>query len=158
MLPSKIVNNSVPTSSVYGTRKIETITREFATAPLHDFLTTSRLDWQITGRDRVGFRESLELARRPSPRALWIVPLVLRLTGRPLKTTCRDLTADWVHTFTPTVVNRVSFAENNFNNTTSPIATTPQITFPDLDDGSTYRVHNRLCSFGSRVTTQSHGP
>ena len=39
----------------------QTITREFATAPLHDFLTTERLDWQATERDRIGFRHSLEL-------------------------------------------------------------------------------------------------
>jgi hypothetical protein len=135
----------------------QTITREFATAPLHDFLTTSRLDWQITGRDRVGFRESLELGDDLSQSTLdrALGTAAYRQTA---ENHLQGLTADWVHTFTPTVVNRVSFAENNFNHTTSPIATTPQITFPDLDDGSTYRVHNRLCSFGSRVTTQSHGP
>ena len=45
-----------------------------------------------------------------------------------------------MHIFSPTLINRVSFADNNFINFTSPIVTAPQISFPDLDEGATYRV------------------
>ncbi len=126
--------------------QLQTITREFATAPLHDFLTTERIDWQVTQRDRIGFRESLELGDDLSQSTL----------DRALGTAAyrqtavnhlQGLTADWVHIFTPAVINRVSFAHNNFINTTSPTSTAPQITYPDLDDGATYRVPQQTLQF-----------
>lgn len=124
----------------------QTITRQFATAPLHDFLTTERLDWQLTERDRIGFRESLELEDDLSQSSL----------DRALGTTAyrqiavnhlQGMMTDWVHIFTPTVINRLSFADNNFINATSPTSNTPQITYPDLDDGATYRVPQQTLQF-----------
>ena len=124
----------------------QTITRQFATAPLHDFLMTERLDWQLTARDRIGFRESLELEDDLSQSSL----------DRALGTAAYRQTAinhlqglmtDWVHIFTPSVINRLSFADNNFINTTAPTSSTPQITFPDLDDGATYRVPQQTLQF-----------
>jgi outer membrane receptor protein involved in Fe transport len=135
----------------------KTINRAFATAPLHDFLTTERLDWQVTGRDRIGFRESLQLEDDLSQSTL----------DRSLGTAAyrqtavnhlQGLIADWVHIFTPAVVNRLSFADNNFINTTSPTSTAPQITYPDLDDGATYRVPQQTLQFrlqGDDTTTWS---
>lgn len=124
----------------------QTITRQFATAPLHDYLTTERLDWQLNERDRIGFRESLELeddlSQSTLDRALgssaYRQTAVNHLQG---------LITDWVHVFTPSVVNRLSFADNNFINTTSPISNKPQITYPDLDDGATYRVPQQTLQF-----------
>jgi Carboxypeptidase regulatory-like domain len=122
------------------------INRTFATAPLHDFLATERLDWQITDRDRIGFRESLQLeddlsasqADRALGTAAYRQTAVNHLQG---------LIADWVHIFTPAVINRLSFADNNFINTTSPTSIAPQITYPDLDDGATYRVPQQTLQF-----------
>ena len=59
----------------------------------------------------------------------------------------QGLVADWVHIFTPSVINRLSFADNNFLNNTLPTSSTPQITFPDLDDGATYRVPQETKQF-----------
>jgi hypothetical protein len=124
----------------------QAITRQFATAPLHDFLTTERLDWQLTQKDRIGFRESLELEDDLSQSSL----------DRALGTAAYRQTAvnhlqglitDWVHIFTPTVINRLSFADNNFINTTAPTSNAPQITYPDLDDGATYRVPQQTLQF-----------
>ncbi len=124
----------------------QTITRQFATAPLHDYLTTERLDWQLSDKDRIGFRESLELEDDLSQSTL----------DRSLGTAAyrqtavnhlQGLTSDWVHIFTPSVINRLSFADNNFINTTSPTSSTPQITYPDLDDGATYRVPQQTLQF-----------
>ncbi len=124
----------------------QTITRQFATAPLHDFLTTERLDWQLTERDRVGFRESLELEDDLSQSSLdrALGSAAYRQTA---VNHLQGLTTDWVHIFTPKVINRVSFADNNFINTTSPTSLTPQITYPDLDDGATYRVPQQTLQF-----------
>lgn len=124
----------------------QVINRVFATAPLHDFLTTERLDWQLSNRDRIGFRESLQLEDdlsqseldRSLGSAAYRQTAVNHLQG---------LIADWVHIFTPAVINRLSFADNNFINTTSPISSAPQITYPDLDDGATYRVPQQTLQF-----------
>ena len=145
------------------------ISRQFATAPLHDYLTTERMDWQVTERDRIGFRESLELeddlSQSQLDRAIGTAAYNQQSTNH-----WQGLTADWVHIFTPAVINRMSFADNNFANSTDPTSAAPQITFPDLDDGATYRVpqstkqfrlqgddvvswtrHNHALSFGGQV-------
>jgi hypothetical protein len=146
-----------------------TIHRQFATAPLHDYLTTERVDFQMTARDRVGVRESLELEDDLSQSTLdrALATAAYRQTA---VNHLQGLTTDWVHIFTPAVINRMSFADNNFINTTAPTSTAPQITYPDLDDGATYRVpqktkqfrlqgddvlswsrHNHALSFGGEV-------
>jgi outer membrane receptor protein involved in Fe transport len=124
----------------------QTINRVFATAPLHDFLTTERLDWQLSGRDRIGFRESLELEDDLSQSELdrSVGTAAYRQTA---VNHLQGLTTDWVHIFTPAVINRVSFADNNFINTTAPTSVAPQITYPDLDDGATYRVPQQTLQF-----------
>jgi hypothetical protein len=117
----------------------QTITRQFATAPLHDYLATERLDWQPRERDRFGFRESLELeddlGQSQLDRALGTAAYRQNSVNH-----LQGLIADWVHIFTPSLINKMSFAENNFSNYISPTSTAPQITFPNLDDGATYRV------------------
>jgi hypothetical protein len=122
------------------------IKRVFATAPLHDYLTTERLDWQVTERDRIGFRHSLELeddlSQSQLDRALGTAAYRQTAVNH-----LQGLITDWVHIFTPSIINRLSFADNNFINTTSPTSTAPQISFPDLDDGATYRVPQQTKQF-----------
>ncbi len=124
----------------------QSIDRVFATAPLHDYLTTERLDWQLSQRDRIGFRESLELEDDLSQSTLdrSVGTAAYRQTA---VNHLQGLATDWVHIFTPSVVNRLSFADNNFINTTSPTSLAPQITFPDIDDGATYRVPQQTLQF-----------
>ena len=53
----------------------------------------------------------------------------------------------------------MSFADNNFLNSTNPIVTAPQISFPDLDDGATYRIPQGTRQFrlqGDDTLTWSH--
>lgn len=116
----------------------KTIGKTFATAPLHDFLSTERLDWQLTERDRIGFRESLELeddlSQSQLDRSLGTIAYRQIATNH-----LQGLMADWVHILRPDLINRLSFADNNFINITAPTSQTPQISYPDLDDGATYR-------------------
>lgn len=116
-----------------------TINRVFASAPLHDFLTTGRLDWQATERDRIGFRYSLELEDDLSQSELdrSLGTAAYRQTA---SNHLQGLIADWIHVFTPRLVNRIDFADNNFSNIINPIVNAPQSSFPDLDDGATYRI------------------
>jgi outer membrane receptor protein involved in Fe transport len=124
----------------------KTIGRTFATAPLHDFLSTVRLDWQLTDRDRIGFRESLELeddlGQSQLDRSLGTA--AYRQTAN---NHLQGLMADWVHIFQPNLINRLSFSDNNFLNITDPTSLTPQISYPDLDDGATYRVPQETKQF-----------
>ncbi len=53
----------------------------------------------------------------------------------------------------------MDFAYNNFFNLTNPIVKAPQITFPDLDDGATYRIPQgtkQIRLQGDDVVTWSH--
>jgi outer membrane receptor protein involved in Fe transport len=136
----------------------KTIGRTFATAPLHDFLATSRLDFQPTERDRIGFRFSMQLeddlSQSELDRALGTANYRQTAENHLV-----GLIGDWVHTFTPTLINRMSFADNNFLNITNPIVTGPQITYPDLDDGATYRIPQATRQFrlqGDDTLTWSH--
>ena len=136
----------------------KTIGRTFATAPLHDFLATSRLDFQPTEGDRIGFRFSMQLEDDLS-----LSELDRALGTANYRQTAENhlvgLIGDWVHTFTPTLINRMSFADNNFLNITNPIVTGPQITYPDLDDGATYRIPQATRQFrlqGDDTLTWSH--
>lgn len=135
-------------ADLVGVRDTEAqaIHRVFATAPLHDFLLTDRLDWQFSARDRIGFRESLELEDDLSQSSLdrALGSAAYRQNG---VNHLQGLIADWTRIVTPSLINRMSFADNNFINTTSPISTEPQITFPDLDDGATYRVPQQTLQF-----------
>ena len=124
----------------------QTISRVFVTAPLHDYLTTERLDWQVTERDRIGFRHSLELEDDLSQSQL-DRSLGTAAYRQNAENHLQGLTADWVHIFTPSAINRMSFADNNFINITSPTSTAPQISYPDLDDGATYRVPQETKQF-----------
>jgi hypothetical protein len=65
----------------------KTIGRTFATAPLHDFLSTERLDWQATERDRVGFN-----LKTISARANWTGRWEQRIIGRMRPIICK---ASW---------------------------------------------------------------
>ena len=137
----------------------KTIDETFAAAPLHDYLTTEKLDWQVTPHDRIGFRESLELeddlSQSELDRALGTA--AYRQTS---ENHLQGLIADWVHIFTPSLINRASFADNNFANAIYPTSTAPQITYPDLDDGATYRVPQKTQQFrlqGDDTVTWARG-
>lgn len=136
----------------------QTIDRVFASAPLHDFLATTRLDWQPTERDRIGFHYSLQLEDDLSQSEL-DRSLGTASYRQTAENHLQGLIANFVHPFTPTVVNNLSFADNNFLNITNPIVKAPQISYPDLDDGATYRIPQSTKQFrlqGDDTLTWSH--
>ena len=118
------------------------INRVFSTAPLHDYLLTDRLDWQLTGPRPYWLSRITTTRRRSEPERTGSFDRHCGVSPGGGKSPGQGLTADWVHIFTPAVINRLSFlADNNFINTTSALSQkTPQITFPNIDDGATYRV------------------
>ena len=48
--------------------------------------------------------------------------------------------ASWTRVITPQLLNRFSFAENNFFNSTDPVVNAPQLDLPSLQEGASFRV------------------
>jgi carboxypeptidase family protein/TonB-dependent receptor-like protein len=115
------------------------IRRGFAQAPLNDLLALARGDWKPSDHDNVNFRYAIE--RLEDVGATKLDRAIGSASQRQkLDNDHQAFLADWVRVFTPTVVNDFSFSVNNFSNTTDPLTTGPQLTFPSIQDGVSFRV------------------
>ncbi len=118
----------------------QTITTSFAAAPLTDLLGTTRFDWQLSPKDTLTARYSIERFNGTSDSA----------TDRPLGTAAelqnsvnhfQDITTSWTRVINSHTVNRARFSVNLFQNNTDPNSNSgPQIDYPSIEDGSSYRV------------------
>lgn len=116
-----------------------TIRRTFATAPLNDLLFLTRGDWAPTDNDRLSFRYSLQ--RADDVAASTLVRSIGSASQRQQgDNRFQSFLADWTHVLSPTTVNRFSFSVNNFFNRTEPVTPGPQLTFPSIQDGASFRV------------------
>jgi len=115
------------------------IRRGFAPAPLDDLLGLARGDWRPSDRDSVNFRYAIErledVGATKLDRAIGSASQRQRLNNDH-----QAFLANWARVFTPTVVNSFSFSVNNFHNTTVPLTIGPQLTFPSILDGVSFRV------------------
>jgi hypothetical protein len=124
-----------------GTRDLATrsIRRGFTAAPLNDLLGTVRSDWSVTNRDMLNFRYSIE--RQDATTASTLIRSIgsasQRETGR---NNTHSLLANYTRVLGPRDVNSFSFGFSNFINRTQPVAALPQLTFPSIQDGSSFRV------------------
>jgi outer membrane receptor protein involved in Fe transport len=116
-----------------------TILRVFAPTLLDDLLGTTRLDWTPTVADRMTLRYSHENATDTSQSAL----------ERPLGSASQRQDGDnrfdsilgtWTRVVGSRGVNVLSASYSRFRNAITPVATGPQLTFPSLQDGSSFRV------------------
>jgi hypothetical protein len=115
------------------------IRRGFAPAPLDDALGLARGDWTLSDHDRIGFRYAIE--RLDDTGATKLDRAIGSASQRQqLNNNHQAFLANWVRVFTPTVVNEFSFSVNNFSNTTKPLTTGPQLTFPSILDGVSFRI------------------
>jgi hypothetical protein len=124
-----------------GTRNLasQTITRSFAEAPLTDLLGTAKFDYQASNTNLLSFRYSLQRADSSNASKL-DRPIGTASQLQDAKNNFQTFGTTWTHIFSPTVLNRFAFNENNFINTTNALGTGPQLTFPSLQDGSSFRV------------------
>lgn len=116
-----------------------TITRGFALAPLNDLLMNLRADWRPTDFDTLSFRYSLQRADDVAASTLIraIGSASQRQAGR---NNFHSFVTNWGHVLSPYTVNSFSFSWSNFLNRTEPVTTGPQLTFPSLQDGASFRV------------------
>ena len=116
-----------------------TISREFAAAPLRDYLLNTRLDYNANEKNNFNFRYIFEDINATDAskldRAIGSASYLQNLQNR-----FHAFVTNWTRVLSPRMVNAFSFSLNNFENATDPTNTGIQYTFPSLLDGSSFRV------------------
>jgi outer membrane receptor protein involved in Fe transport len=116
-----------------------TITRGFAVAPLDNYLFNSRIDYVTSDANRISFRYTFEdvgaIGASQLDRAIGSASYRQNLKNR-----FHSFQTSWTSVLSPRAINEFSFSVNNFDNTTDPVSTGIQYTFPSLLDGSSFRV------------------
>ena len=124
-----------------GTRDsaARTIRRTFAPAPLDDLLGSARVDWRMSGSDTLVLRYAGERADDTSASTLdrAIGSALQRQSGQ---NRYQSTVGTWTRTLSPTLLNVTSISFSTFHNQIDPVAVGPQLTFPSLQDGSSFRV------------------
>lgn len=124
-----------------GQRNLATrsIISGFAPAPLDDFLTTERVDWMATDKDHLHFRYSFQ--REKGINASTLVRSIGSASQRQsLLNKTHSFLGDYTRVISPTDINSFKFSFSDFINDTLPVAPGPQLTFPSIQDGASFRV------------------
>ncbi|HEX7176435.1 MAG TPA: TonB-dependent receptor [Pyrinomonadaceae bacterium] len=115
------------------------ITRGFADAPLDDLLSTNRVDLAPSDRDRLSFRYSVQ--DDESVGASTLVRSIGSASQRQSShNRAHSFLANYTRTLTAEAVNDFRFSYSTFINRTVPVAPGPQLTFPSIQDGASFRV------------------
>lgn len=124
-----------------GTRDVEaqTITRSFARAPLSNTLGTVRGDWQMSPKNTLALRYSIDRIEATGSSAA-NAAFGSESQRQALRNNFQNFLASWTRVVSPRFVNRVSFSVNNFYNATDPVEPGPQLDFPTMTDGASFRV------------------
>ncbi len=123
-----------------GTRNVaqQTIPRSFAEAPLRDTLWSLRLDTGGTGNRftvRYAGEWANDTASSAGERALGSATQRQEGLNR-----YNSILSTWTSMPSSTFVNALSVSVSTFLNDTEPVATAPQLTFPSLVDGASFRM------------------
>ena len=128
-------------ATLVGVRDLatRTIKRTFADAPLNDLLSTERVDWQPSDQDHLFFRYSLQREDDVSPSTLD------RAIGsasqrQASENNTHSFLANYTRVINPRVVNSFSIGFSTFLNDIEPVNPGPQLTFPSIQDGASFRV------------------
>ncbi|HEX3558920.1 MAG TPA: TonB-dependent receptor [Pyrinomonadaceae bacterium] len=124
-----------------GTRDTarRTITRDFAPAPLDDLLSTERFDWSINQRNSLTLRHSLQ--RETDVAASTLIRSIGSASQRQSsRNRSHSLVAKYTNILSPHDLNEFNFSFSTFSNDTAPVTPGPQLTFPSIQDGASFRV------------------
>jgi hypothetical protein len=128
-------------ATLVGTRDVatRTIRRSFASAPLDDLLGSARVDWHPTTSDSIVMRYAGEHASDTDASTLdrSIGSASYRQTGL---NRYQSAVGSWTRVVSPRVVNAFSVSFSTYRNQIDPVTSEPQLTFPSLVDGSSFRV------------------
>ncbi len=113
----------------------------FAPEPLTDPMGTLRGDWKISNKDSLSLHYGIErLSSTGGASFLSGQPIGSASERQDLSNNFQSFQASWTRVISPTLLNRASYSFNNFINNTNPISTGPELDFPSMADGSSYRV------------------
>lgn len=116
-----------------------TITRSFASAPLNDLLGSVRIDWNPSVSDALRFRYSIE--REDDVAASTLIRAIGSASQRQAgRNNYHSFVTNWSHIISPYAVNSLTFSWSKFLNRIEPVTIAPQLTFPSLQDGASFRV------------------
>ncbi|HET9314096.1 MAG TPA: TonB-dependent receptor, partial [Vicinamibacteria bacterium] len=117
-----------------------TIRRTFAEAPLRDWLGLARLDWSPSSADRLTLRYAFEDADDTG--ASTLDRAIGSATQRQDSSNgYHAVLASWSRILSDRSVNTLAASYSRFRNAIEPVAPgTPQLTFPSLQDGASFRV------------------
>ena len=115
------------------------IRRDFAPSPLDDFMTTNRVDFSPTINDSLGFRYSFQRDKGIAASTL-IRSIGSASQRQSSENKAHSVLASYDHIFSPRDVNSFVFSFSDFINQTLPVAPGPQLTFPSIQDGASFRV------------------
>jgi hypothetical protein len=124
-----------------GTRNTaaRTIVKSFAPAPLDDLLTTDRVDWNPTDKDHFNFRYSLQ--RESDVAASTLIRSIGSASQRQSSANhAQSLLANYSRVISSRDINSFNFSFSTFINRTTPVTQAPQLTFPSIQDGASFRV------------------
>lgn len=128
-------------ATLVGSRDLATrsIRRGFAPAPLNDLLGTVRFDLSPTEADRLSFRYSLQRADDVSASTL---DRAIGSASQRQSSSNRShfVIGNYTRVFSPGEVNSFNFSYSTFINQTEPVTPGPQLTFPSIQDGASFRV------------------
>ncbi len=128
-------------AALVGSRDLATrsIRRTFAPAPLNDLLSTERLDWQASAKDHLFFRYSLQREDDLAPSTLdRAIGSASQRQGSV--NNIHSLLANYTRVLNSRTVNSFNFGVSTFFNDIEPITPGPQLTFPSIQDGASFRV------------------
>ncbi|HKG46219.1 MAG TPA: carboxypeptidase regulatory-like domain-containing protein [Pyrinomonadaceae bacterium] len=140
-----------------GTRDLATrsIRRSFADSPLDDFMTTNRVDWAPNQEHRLTARYSFQ--REQGTAASTLIRSIGSASQRQSgENKSNSLLANHTWLPSPNDVNVFNFSFSTFKNDTLSVAPGPQLTFPSIQDGASFRVpqqtKQRRFQFGDTYT------
>src|SRR6185503_9172046 len=101
---------------------------------------TVRGDWvSLSANDRLSARYSIE--RADDVTASTLIRAIGSASQRQAgENHYQSFLNNWTRLFSPTVVNSFNFSVTNFINKTDPVTAGPQLTFPSIQDGASFRV------------------
>jgi hypothetical protein len=128
-------------AALVGARDVatRTIRRTFAPAPLDDFLFSGRVDVRPNEADAFAIRYAGERATDTSPSTL--DRAIGSESQRQTSTNAyNSIVGTWTRVVSPTLVNAATVSLSTFDNEILPVTRGPQLTFPSIQDGTSFRV------------------
>ena len=116
-----------------------TIRQSFAAAPLDDLLASGRIDWRPNAVDGLTLRYAAERADDTSGSTL-DRSIGSASQRQASENRYQSIVGSWTRIWTPTLVNVTTASFSTFKNVINPLDAGPQLTFPSIQDGTSFRV------------------